>query len=933
MIENIYDVLIAGGGFCGFACAIKSAWNGKKVLLIEKRPALSWEGTWANQLNFNVGNSSVTNLIVDELNKVDGLKNGRADAPILEMLMDKLADKNGVSLLLYSYPVRLIFDDDLAYGIVIGNKSGEQIIKAKIVVDATEEALLWRQTNTKIRKDFSLPTGRQTIFFNHVEDDMKLPMKLGDDITIYPSVWEGEVCVEYNVEKCDPLLARRKMPEMIKLVRSEVPQLKDALLTHAGNEPFPDTAMVEFEDKSIEHPRIKNFFGAGIWSSDAENSPIGRLEIGEKVGQILSKCDGVKEFPTDIMTGSYFREPEKASDVIVIGGGTGGSISAIASGRQGVKTTLIEASPSLGGIGTGGAIHVYCAGTRGGIQDEMDNKIAEISPLFLGKWKVVGFHPEAKKTILQQMAEEAGVDIILNTVISGVIREKGKYQTKSDEKVTTKAVAIPEPYEEINRLLGVIAVGSNGVSIYRAKVFIDSTGDGDIAAMSGAPFVIGRERDNLTHTFSQPAEGLNKDGNLYGLNFDAGYVDPTDVEDLTRGRRLGINLYWHDKFTPENRILHIAPIIGIRQSRQIIGEYQLTLADEIAGRRFEDGISFMTTFYDNHGFDYENESDEAALWVWALGNFSRRIGCEIPYRCLIPKNVDGLILACRAISLTFDAHAGMRMQNDIQRIGEVAGLSASIAVKDGVPVREIDIKKLQAMLKESGILDEKYRPAPAVEDRPLELPTGAEIDESKTEALVWLSTYKGKETALALKNLISSEDPNMRFRASAALARYGVEEAFQELLRSVKNRVSEKTKGAKSVAIWEASIPFLGITGDKRAVPALVEVLKDKNATLDALIGALRALERIGDKSVISDIKEFLKRDDLPTKRVLQSSSALLKDMSPAVDDAKWQIELASAETLLSLGVPIDEVRQIVEPHLKDNRAYVRRYANKILSM
>lgn len=933
MIEDIFDVVVAGGGLSGFACAIKSALNGKKVLLSEKRPALGWEATWANQLNFSYPRSSIANLIIDELNRVGGIKNGRADAPILEMLLDRLADKNGVSLLLYSYPVRLIFDGDSAYGVVIGNKSGEQIIKAKIVVDATEEALLWRQTNVKVRKDFYLPAGKQTLFFNHVESDIKLPMKLNNNIAIYPSVWEGEVCVEYDVERCDPLTARRKMPEIISLVRSEVPQIKDALLTHAGNEPFPDKALIEFEDKTIEHPLIKNFFGAGIWSSNIDNSPIGRLEIGEKVGEILSKTDGVKKFPADIMTGSYFKEPEKASDVIVIGGGTGGAIAAIASGRQGVRTTLIEASPSLGGIGTGGAIHIYCAGTRGGIQDEMDNKIAEISPLFLGKWKVVGFHPEAKKTILQQMAESAGVEIILNTVITGVIREKGKYQTKSDEKVTTKAVAIPEPYEEINRLLGVIAVGADGVSIHRAKVFIDSTGDGDIAAMSGAPFVIGRERDNLTHTFSQPAEGLNNEGNLYGLNFDAGYVDPTDVEDLTRGRRLGINLYWHEKFTPENRILHIAPIIGIRQSRQIIGEYQLTLADEIAGRRFEDGISFMTTFYDNHGFDYENESDEAALWVWALGNFSRRIGCEIPYRCLIPKNVDGLILACRAISLTFDAHAGMRMQNDIQRIGEVAGLAGAMAVKDGVSVREIDIKKLQAMLKESGILDEKYRPAPAVEDKPLELPAETEIDESKTEALVWLSTYKGKETALALKSLINSEDPNMRFRASAALAKYGVEEAFQELLRSVKERVSDKTKGAKSVAIWEASIPFLGMTGDKRAVPALIEVLKDKNATLDALIGALRALERIGDKSVISDIQEFLKRQDLPTKRVLQSSSALLKDMSPAVDDARWQIELAAAETLLSLGAPLDDVRKIVEPHLKDKRVYVRRYANKILGM
>ncbi|MGB9597192.1 MAG: FAD-dependent oxidoreductase, partial [Candidatus Poribacteria bacterium] len=272
MIEDTFDVVIAGGGLCGFACAMKSAWNGKKVLIIEKRPALGWEGTWANQLDFSDPKSSVANLIVDELNKVGGIKDGRADAPILEMLLDRLADKNGVSLLLYSYPVRLIFDGDSAYGIVIGNKSGEQIIKAKIVVDATEEALLWRQTNVKIRKDYTLPKGKQTIFFNHIEEGIKLPVKLGDDIAIYPSVWEGEVCVEYDIEECDPLVARRKMPEMIKLVRSEVPQIKDALLTHAGNEPFPDKTMIEFEDKSIEHPLIKNFFGAGIWSSDIENS-------------------------------------------------------------------------------------------------------------------------------------------------------------------------------------------------------------------------------------------------------------------------------------------------------------------------------------------------------------------------------------------------------------------------------------------------------------------------------------------------------------------------------------------------------------------------------------------------------------------------------------------------------------------------------------
>ncbi len=928
MIDDLYNVAVIGGGLSGFACAIESAQRGKKVLLVEKRPALGWESTWACQLDFAGVNSTIAQSVVDKLQNAGGLRQNRADAPILEMILDRFAEEVGVSVLFYSYPVRLVFEDDAAFGVVIGNKSGEQIIRAEVIVDATEDALLWRQTDVKVRKNDVC--GLQTVFLNHAESGMKVP--LGGGVTVHPSVWEGEVCVEFPVHKCNPLVARRAMPCLLQLIRSEVPYLRDALVTHAGNEPFPMSPVIELEDRSVEHPKLKNFFGAGIWASDVDNTPAGRLALGEKVGKMASECGGVKEFPPEMMTGSYIRQPETMSDVLIIGGGTGGAIAAIAAGRQGAKTALIEASTSLGGMGTGGAIHVYCAGTSGGLQDEVDQRVNELTPLFVGKWKNAGFHPEVKKCILQQMAEEAGVDILLDTVVSGVLREGGRTQLSAQEAESETAIAISDGKERLNKLLGIIAVGSEGVSVYKAKVFIDSTGDGDIAAMSGAPFTIGRERDNLTHTFSQPVGNLDDNGNLSFMNFDSGYVDPTDVVDLTRGRRLGISHYWQDKFTDETRVLYIAPMIGLRQSRQIVGEYELTLADEIAGRRFEDGISFTTTFYDNHGYDYENESDEAALWIWALGNFSRRIGCEVPYRCLIPKNVDGLILACRAISMTFDAHAGLRMQKDIQRIGEVAGIAASMAAEAGISPREIDVKELQAILKETGILDEKFRPKTAIsEHRVMELPAATELDKERTEALVWRATYGGVENALALKGLLNSDDPNVRFRASTALAWHGIEEGIQELMKFVVERTPEKTEGNKSAPIWQAALTFLGMTEDKRAIPELVKVLKDKNAGIGAIVGAVRALERMGDESVMPDLRELLKRDDLPTERTLQMSMGALKHIGPATEEARWQIELAVAETLQKLGAPQEEVRQIIEPHLDDDRAHVRRYAKKLM--
>jgi hypothetical protein len=351
--------------------------------------------------------------------------------------------------------VRLIHEDDVAFGVVIGNKSGEQIVKARVIVDATEEALLWRQTDVEAEK--YAPTVRQSVFFNNSEGEMQLPMSLSSGITIHPSVWAGEVCVEFEVEEGDQLSAMRKIPDVIKLVREEVPQLKDALVTHAGNEPFPTAPLYHFADKGITHPEIKNLFGAGIWASDVENTPGGRLALGEEVGKAASQCKGVSEFPSEMMTGSFIGRQEVMSDVLVVGGGTGGALAAIAAGREGVKTTLIEASPCLGGIGTGGAIHSYYHGVNGGIQDEVDQRVKDLTPLFAGKWQARGFHPGVKKLVLQQMAEEADVDILLNTVVTGVLCEEKLVQQAADSETRT-SIAVSEKVEKRNRLRSVIAV-------------------------------------------------------------------------------------------------------------------------------------------------------------------------------------------------------------------------------------------------------------------------------------------------------------------------------------------------------------------------------------------------------------------------------------------------------------------------------------------
>ncbi len=918
-----YDVVVVGGGLAGVACALALAHRGKQILLVERRPALGWESTWAGQLDYGGIRSPLTRQILQEVERVGGMNGNVVDGPILELVLDRLVRSAGISVLLYSLPVRLVFEEEVALGVVVASRSGEQFVRGRAIVDATEEALLWKQTEL-IAEELGPVPGRHSFYMNHAERDLALPLDMGNGMYIRPSIWGGEVRVDYVLTQADLATARSALPDAIRRAR-RLAQLKDALVSHVSNETFPLSPSVRFEQGGIVHPGFCNLYGCGIWAAEAENDPVGRLRLGERVAAAVETCDLPTRSAKALVAGSVSSPPETRTHILVVGGGTAGAIAAIAAARSGVSTTLIEETTSLGGIGTMGAIHYYYHGLTGGIQDEVDARTSRITPLFCGRWNVSGFHPEAKKQVLHEMAQEAGVEVRYNTIVTGVRLQSGEVRRPAQPG---KEVVVRDGQER-QKLLGVLAASPSGVVVYEAEAFIDCTGDGDVAALSGAPFILGREKDNICHTYTQAAGKLDPEtGGLCHLNFDAGYVDPTDVEDMTRARRYGLQLYWQEPFTKDTRLLYIAPMLGVRQGRQIIGEYQLTLADEIAGRRFEDAVSFMQAHYDNHGYDYENESDEAALWVWVLGNWRKPIGCEVPYRCLLPSNVDGLLLASRALSMTYDAHHAFRMQRDLQRVGEVAALAAVQAVRDGVEPRQVDVRKLQSVLRERGILDDRYRPKPAISEHQVQqLPGDSSIDTDRAGGLAWLAVRGGQAGLPGLKDALASPDPTVRFKAAAALARLGQEQGLSALLRCVEERAAEVPEGMRTVPVWQAAIPFLGIPGHREAVPALVEVLRDPQAPIDALVASVRSLGRIGEPGALKALRRLLHRQDLPAERTLRAPPGV----KPAVEDARWQLVVAAAEAMGRLGATANEVRHILQHYLVDERAYVRRYAARIL--
>ena len=453
--------------------------------------------------------------------------------------------------------------------------------------------------------------------------------------------------------------------------------------------------------------------------------------------------------------------------------------------------------------------------------------------------------------------------------------------------------------------------------------------------MAGAQFTYGREGDGLLHAFSQSAGRIepvkDADGNetdqlrMVIVNFDVGYVDPDDLTDLTRARGIGLHPLRLQRWTDDQRWTYIAPHLGLRQGRQIVGDYRLTLGDEILGRQFPDAITYTVGHYDNHAFDYENESDGGAIWAWLLGQWQRRIGCEVPYRCLLPRQIEGLLVACRALSLTQDAHYQLRMQRDMQRIGEAAGIAAALAARRGATPRGIDVAELQAILRDLGALREADRPRPALPDASTD-ELIERLGSAEPSEAAWQLAHGHDDALPVLRQSLESDAPARRFWSAATLAMAGDASGVSELVAAVRQRRDDKPQGRRQVGQWLPSIVLLGRVGDKSAVPVLCEVLEDRDAPTDAVMAAVRALGRIGDPSAEPAIRKLLGRSDLDVVRRLQVSVGV---KHPTSEDIRWQVDLAAGEALARMGRPD---ASLAEPYLADQRAYVRRRARQVMA-
>lgn len=587
------------------------------------------------------------------------------------------------------------------------------------------------------------------------------------------------------------------------------------------------------------------------------------------------------------------------ADVVVVGGGPAGAMAAIAAGRQGARVILLEAQPLLGGIGVGGAIHWYYYGVDGGIQQELDERDAALGARLTDK--VSGWHYAARPLTLADMAAEAGVQVWLRTVVTGGVMEGATVR-------------------------GVVVDGRGGRGVIWCQVCVDATGDADVAALAGVDFRLGRAGDELQMAYSLTPGVARGDTVIAHANFDAGWVDPTDPWDYARAFVDGRKFLWHDEYNDENRLYFCSPNLGVRESRLVVGDYTLTLDDLFFRQRFPDTIGRCRSHYDNHSRDYANESDEATLFADVLGNWMTLLSCDVPYRCLLPQRVEGLLVAGRCISMTHDAEQALRMMKDMHRIGEAAGLAAAIAVADGVTPRAVDVSKLQALLVQSGVLspDEVAEGAGGGRDElgdPAELL--AELAGEHPAPAMWRLYRLGEAAAPVLERALASPNTEVARWSALVLGAMGRECARPLLLEMVRSRDERRPAQHCAQPRWVSALICLAAMGGAEVPALLAGALESDSEFGGRWLHALKAMGQLGDRSVVPAIKRFLER--------IRSDPRYWSDTSDVRRFAGWKLELMAAQALIALSEPEGEA--IARRYLSDRRLPVRRWAARILGM
>lgn len=415
------------------------------------------------------------------------------------------------------------------------------------------------------------------------------------------------------------------------------------------------------------------------------------------------------------------KNSEIYTDILVLGSGPSGFAAAYTAAKNGAKVILVEQGGDVGGISTSGLMSHWTGSCGSPLYYEILKRSAQYNE---GKFKnkiTNLIDPEKLKTLYLEMLYEVGCKIMLYTFAEDAICNG-------------------------NEILGATVINKSGKTDIYAKITIDATGDGDIAARAGAEFVLGRESDNKMQpsTLMFKIGGVDYDRAVFLGSFESTYetpngelqslakehipypaghiltyestlpgvvtcnmtnaidIDGTNADDLTRAtficrKQMDDIVKYLREFVPgyENcYVISSASLMGIRETRHFKGKYTLNEQDILEAKIFDDYVVKDAYF----NFDVHNITGSGLDKTGVQKLFKQEKGYTIPYRCLIPDVKENLLLCGRNISGTHMAHSNYRVMPICIGIGEAAGAAAYISVSQDSNLKDVDAKEIRQLI-------------------------------------------------------------------------------------------------------------------------------------------------------------------------------------------------------------------------------------------
>ena len=424
-----------------------------------------------------------------------------------------------------------------------------------------------------------------------------------------------------------------------------------------------------------------------------------------------------------------------AFEIVVLGGGPAGIAAAAAAGALGRKTLLIERYGFLGGMGTAAGVTNFCglhANVHGdirqvvhGVADDLLARIDRLGGLnephlIFGKTKAQAYDTAAYKCAADDLLAARKVDVLFHALAVGAVMDGA-------------------------RIDALLIETKSGRMAVRGEMFIDGSGDGDLAHFAGAPFELGDADGNMLYPTMMfrlngvdPAAAgeawktipaLMDEAEKRGMRFprkgaivrpmkhetewrvnvtqlktrNGRAIDGTDARELSAGEREGRSqalaffefLKANAPGFASSYVVDIPPQLGIRETRRITGRYALTRDDVLTCASFDDTIGV-------NGWPIEAHVAGDVVWGWPDIPGSRGFN-HLPYRMLLPLHVDNLLVAGRCASMTHEGQSAARVSGACFVMGEAAASAAHLALASKADPADIEVARLQQTLQTNGV--------------------------------------------------------------------------------------------------------------------------------------------------------------------------------------------------------------------------------------